>query len=140
MKIAEVVGGYDRGTDLVNNIFTPSRWFNDTKFKQDYQRGKDIAGRITDPKQWFKGSSTKAASSEEPQMRPKESLERAGHGMKLYRNDIEILKIVYNHVRAGTITTNLNPKQLAEIIKAAYNQQPLNDQQKQTLLQFSKQF
>jgi hypothetical protein len=140
MKISEVVSGYQQGKDLADKITSPSRWLDNTKVKQDYQRGQDIAGRILDPKQWFKGGSKAEPAKTTPQIRPKESLQRAGQGQKLYRNDIEILKATHQKIESGEVKTRLDQNSLLKTLEAAYKQQPLNDQQRNLLLQFSKQF
>jgi hypothetical protein len=139
MKINEVLDGYQKGKELGNKISSPSSWLDDTKIKQDYQKGKDKVDRLISPSQWFKGgkkTSTKVVST----LQTRQSLQRAASGKKLYNDDIETLTSLYNKVESGEVNSSINQNQLLQTIKAAYKQQPLNDQQKNILLQFSKQF
>jgi hypothetical protein len=140
MKISEVLGGYEKGKDIADKITSPSRWLDNTKIKQDYQKGQALAGRVLDPKQWFKSGSSKTTASAEPQIRPKESLQRVAQGLKLYKNDIDVLKSLHQRITAGEVKTKLDQRSLLKTLEAAYKQQPLDDQQKNTLLQLSKQF
>ena len=138
MKIYEVVGSYQRGKEIADKVSSPTKWLQGTKIGQDYQQGKALAGRVLDPKQWFKGGSKPSAAPQQT-IRPKEPLVRAAQGNKLYRSDVETLKALYSQVENKTVTVK-DVNQTLQTIKAAYNQQPLNDQQKNILLQLSKQF
>jgi hypothetical protein len=140
MKIYEVVGGYERGKEIADKISSPTKWLQGTKVDQDYQKGKQLAARALDPTKWFKGqSSDKPTASTQQAIRPKEPLVRAAQGSKLYRDDVETLKILYSQVEDKKVAVK-DINQTLQTIKAAYKQQPLNDQQKNILLQLSKQF
>jgi hypothetical protein len=139
MKINEVLDGYQKGKELGNKIASPSSWLDNTKVKQDYQKGKDKFDRLISPGKWFKGEKSKASKAVST-LHSKQSLQRAASGNKLYNDDIETLKTLYNKVDNDEVNLSINKNQMLQTIKAAYKQQPLNDQQKNILLQFSKQF
>jgi hypothetical protein len=138
--ISEAPGGYQQGKAAMTKLLSPSKWLDNTKFKQDYNRGHDAMSKAMSPSKWFSGSNDAASAKHAPQYSIRQSLVAAGTGKKLYGDDVTVLKQAYSDIQSGKIKTNIDANQLLVAIKSAYSGQQLADNQKQMLIQFSKQF
>jgi hypothetical protein len=112
---------------------------------QGFKQGQDKMDRILNPKRWFSkdGDSTEPTSQPAKVAEPFENrriLQQAGQGRELFLQDKQNLKALHTGITSGDIPTNIDQTTLLLALKAAYTGQPLNDNQKKLLTQFSQQF
>jgi hypothetical protein len=145
MKIKDIVveaGEFKQGFKAVDRALKPSNYISKDA-KSAYSKGFNAVDKILSPKKWF--SSDKEAepqSAAAPAMKSvdiRTAVENAAAG-RVYQQDVQALKKIYSAVKSGAIKTNLDQAALLAAIKTAYQQQPLNDNQRALLSQFSKQF
>jgi len=108
-------------------------------------KGYDAVNKLFTPSQWFKGK--KVDISDEPAAKTKvsntvhlekQALAHASSGSTLYPEDIQHLKAIHAKVVNNKVRTEVDPTQLADTIKMAYQSRPLTSEQKSMLLNFSK--
>jgi hypothetical protein len=150
MKIKEIVfesSAFQRGKDTVDTVLNPTRLFTRNA---SFQKGYNA---VSNPMSLIKGAGNKLAgmgksntdtTSKQPTaIQPyqiKQSTSRVANNQKLFSDDIANLKQTYHAVNRNTvkIPTDVNKKELLDSIRAAYNNQQLNDRQQELLSRFSK--
>ena len=148
MKIKEVVAegalddfktGLAKGKDLANRVLTPSRWVDpDSKFAKDFQTGQNFAKKVLNP---FSGgsssSSSQPKSSGSSDWQIRDSLKKAKNGDALQTFDRQALKQIHTDIQSGKIKADQNT---IEVLKSAYSNQQLSDEQRQQLAQLLNQY
>lgn len=133
MKINEIVTEGDVG-DIANLS------------ANNVSKGYDAVNKLFSPSQWFKGKKVDLPN-EPAAAKPKvlntvhlekQALAHASSGSTLYPEDIQHLKAIHAKVVNNKVRTEVDPAQLADTIKMAYQSRPLTDEQKAMLLNFSK--
>ena len=150
MKIKEIVfesSAFQKGKDAVDTVLNPSRLFTRNA---SFQKGYNA---VSNPMSLIKGAGNKLAgigkttsaapSKQVTAIKPhqiKQSTNRVANNQKLFADDITNLKQTYHAVNRNTvkIPTDINKKELLDSIRAAYNNQKLNDRQQELLSRFSK--
>jgi hypothetical protein len=112
-----------KGYDAVNKLFTPSEWF----------KGKEVD--VPDEPDEPAAAKSKVSNTGHLE---KQALAHASSGSTLYPEDIQHLKAIHAKVVNNKVRTEVDPTQLADTIKMAYQSRPLTDEQKSMLLNFSK--
>ena len=112
---------------------------------QGFKQGQDKMDKILNPKRWFSKDGDKNEPTSQPSTvaEPHENrriLQQAGQGRELFLQDKQNLKALHTGITSGDIPTNIDQTTLLLALKAAYTGQPLNDNQKKLLTQFSQQF
>jgi hypothetical protein len=151
MKINEIVlesSAFQKGKDAVDTVLNPTRLFTRNA---SFQKGYNA---VSNPMSLIKGAGNKLAgigktttpaalSKQITAIKPhqiKQSTDRVANNQKLFSDDISNLKQTYHAVNRNTvkIPTDVNKKELLDSIRAAYNNQKLNDRQQELLSRFSK--
>ena len=144
MKIKDVIAegalddlktGFNKGKDLANRVLTPSRWVNpDSKLSKDFKSGQNFAKKVLNP-----FNSAKASSSNKPSSswQIRDSLKKAVNGDALQTFDRQALKQVHTDIQSGKIKADQNTIQ---VLKSAYSNQQLSDEQRQQLAQVLQQY
>ena len=110
-------------------------------FHSGFKAGQKKMDKWLSPSKWFGGDDDNAAKSKPTDtLKTRQALTRAGTKMNLYKDDQDELKSLYKQVKSGEISAGADQQALLQAIKAAYNQQPLSNQQQQLLQQYSKNF
>lgn len=134
MKIKDIV--VEAG--VMNKLGQAVGTLQNPDFKAGVAKGSDAAKKLFSPSQWLKGGSNKTQKTQPLQIR--QALIAASSGRNIYNDDVVSLQNAYNSVRNGSIKPTVDPAALSVALKTAYSQKPLNNAQKQLLMQFSKQF
>jgi hypothetical protein len=150
MKIKEIVfesSAFQKGKDAVDTVLNPTRLFTRNA---SFQKGYNA---VSNPMSLIKGAGnklakmTKSPSSDTSKQTTaiqahqiKQSTDRVANNQKLFADDISNLKQTNHAVNRNTIKipTDVNKKELLDSIRAAYNNQKLNDRQQELLSKFSK--
>lgn len=144
MKIKDVIvegpmddfkTGLAKGKDLANRALTPSRWVDPkSKFAKDFQTGQNFAKKVLNP---FGGGSSQPKSSGSSAWQIRDSLKKATNGDALQTFDRQALKQVHSDIQAKKIKADQNT---IEVLKSAYSNQQLSDEQRKQLAQLLNQY
>lgn len=107
-----------------------------TQLGKGYQAGYDAVDRVLNPNRWFDDSKSK--SDEINTLDLKKAVNLSISGKTIYLKDQQVLKQVYNKIKAGEFETRQDPAVLLPALKAAADLKPLTPQQQQTLSAFVK--
>lgn len=150
MKINEIIlesSAFQKGKDAVDTVLNPTRLFTRNA---SFQKGYNA---VLNPMSLIKGAGNKLAgigktksaapSKQITAIKPhqiKQSTSRVANNQKLFADDLANLKQTYHAVNRNSvkISTDINKKELLDAIRAAYNNQQLNDRQQELLSRFSK--
>ena len=109
--------GYDTGYQAVDTLMTPTKWF---------QKSNQPSGN-------------KNQTVELPKYQTRDVLTRTASSEKLYRQDIENLKIIHSKVKDGSIPVN-DPQTVLKTIELAYTGKPLSKEQAELMATLAKRF
>ena len=114
------------------------------QFHSGFKAGQKKMDKILNPSKWFSNDKdTDNTAQQVAQSNPlhtRQALERAGSGRPLSQDQVSIIKSLRSQIESGERETQVDAGSLIQILKLLEKNSPINDQQRQLLMQVSKEF